>query len=242
MKIMLKLIFTLIPALLVLVSCSVRINGSLQANGQAQLQISAALEPRMTGLLGRLSEASGAPGNNASFLNGQEISMSLANAPGIDSAELKNISDNAIEGPVKISRINDLLAYGMEETGTKAFIDFAQNAGTGRFNINLNMNTGPYLLALISPDVKDYLAALMAPLATGEKMTRTEYLDLVRSVYGRGISDEIAASRIRVSIDFPGQITGVTGGTFSGRKADFDIPLTDVLVLEKPLSYEVEWK
>ena len=32
------------------------------------------------------------------------------------------------------------------------------------------------------------------------------------------------------------------GGAFSGRKAEFEIPLIDLLVLEAPLSYEVTWR
>jgi len=82
----------------------------------------------------------------------------------------------------------------------------------------------------------------MAPVATGEVMTRAEYLTFVASIYGKDIADEIASSSIRASVDFPGVIQRVKGGTFTGRRAEFEIPLPDILVLEKPLSYEVVWK
>jgi hypothetical protein len=81
----------------------------------------------------------------------------------------------------------------------------------------------------------------MAPLATGEVLSRAEYLDLVASVYGRPVADEIAGGRIRASIDFPGPVGAVRGGTFSGKRAEFDIPLLDLLVLEQPLNCEVTW-
>jgi hypothetical protein len=81
----------------------------------------------------------------------------------------------------------------------------------------------------------------MAPLATGEELDKAEYLELVASFYNRAISEEIAASRIRASLDFPGAVTSVQGGTFSGRRVTFDIPLLDLLVLETPLSYSVAW-
>jgi hypothetical protein len=73
-------------------------------------------------------------------------------------------------------------------------------------------------------------------------MTKLEYLELVSTIYSKAISDEIAASRIRASIDFPGTVTAARGGTFSGRRADFDIPLLDLLVLETPQTYEVTWR
>jgi hypothetical protein len=65
---------------------------------------------------------------------------------------------------------------------------------------------------------------------------------MVSTVYGKGIADEIAQSAIRASIEFPGPVQSVRGGTFSGSRADFTIPLLDMLVLETPLSYEAVWK
>ncbi|MCL2270537.1 MAG: hypothetical protein FWC24_04250, partial [Treponema sp.] len=123
------------------------------------------------------------------------------------------------------------------------FITFEQNAPSsgGRCVINLSLDSGPEILTLISPEVNAYLAALMAPLATGEALNKAEYLMLVRSIYGRGIADEIASAQIRAFIDFPGPVKSVKGGTFSGRRAEFTIPLLDILVLEKPLGYEVMW-
>jgi hypothetical protein len=72
-------------------------------------------------------------------------------------------------------------------------------------------------------------------------MSKDEYLELVGSFYNKSISDEIASSKIRVSIEFPGVVTSAKGGTFSGRKANFDIPLLEILVLQTPLVYEVNW-
>jgi hypothetical protein len=82
----------------------------------------------------------------------------------------------------------------------------------------------------------------MAPLATGEEMTKAEYLSLVSSVYSRAIADEIASSNIRAFISFPGQVTSAKGGIFASRRAEFEIPLIDILVLETPFTCEVAWK
>jgi hypothetical protein len=227
-------------------SCAARISGSLQANGQAALNIYAALEPRMTALIARLANAgSPVPGGQQSvpILNGPAISASMSAAPGVASVSFKNTAPSAIEGPVKVSRIGDFLAGGK----TGGFISFEQSppgapSGGGRCVISINLDSGPKILALISPDIGDYLAAIMAPLATGEVLTKAKYLEEVSLVWGKGIADEIANASIRASIDFPGQVQSVKGGTFSGRKAEFNIPLLDLLVLETPLSYEVTWR
>ncbi|MDR0494837.1 MAG: hypothetical protein LBG95_04335 [Treponema sp.] len=220
-------------------SCTARINGSLMGDGQADLQIQAALEPRITRLIGALAAASGAAQPGASILDGPAIAASMARAPGIDSVSFANTAPTAIEGPVKITRIGDFLA----SRSTGGFIRFQQNfpAG-GRCIVDLNLKSGPQMLAFISPDVVAYLSALMAPLATGEAMSKQEYLELTGSIYGKGIADEIEGARLHINIDFPGPVQSVKGGTFSGSRAEFAIPLADILVLEKPLSYEVVWK
>ena len=229
-------------ALLIIVSsCASQINGSLMGDGQADMQIRAELKPRISALITRfaaLSGGSAAPG--APLLDGPSVSASMSGAPGIASVALVNKSPTSIEGPVKISRIGDLLASGRAGN----FITFEQKnaAGEGRCSVNLSLESGPAILGLISPDISMYLNALMAPLASGEKMTKKEYLDLVASFYGKDIADEIAGGVIQVSFNFPGAIQRIKGGTFTGRRADFTIPLPDVLVLETPLSYEVVWK
>ena len=244
---MLKKLAVIAPGLaLVLLgaSCAAQINGSLKGDGQADLQIRAALEPRMAALIGGLAAASGAaPGGAAApILNGPAIATSMSSAPGVASVSFKNTAPAAIEGPVKIAKIGDFLA-----SGKASFITFEQNArggaaSGGRCTITLSLDSGPELLALISPEINDYLAALMAPLATGEAMTKAQYVILVSSVYSRNIADEISKAVIRASIEFPGPVQSAQGGTFSGRRAEFVIPLLDVLVLETPLSYEVVWR
>jgi hypothetical protein len=73
-------------------------------------------------------------------------------------------------------------------------------------------------------------------------LSREEYLALVSSLYGQAVADEISQGSIRASISFPGPISAVKGGTWTGNRAGFDIPLADLLVLETPLVYEVRWR
>jgi hypothetical protein len=232
---------------LLFASCTAQISGSLKGDGQADLQIYAALEPRMTALIGGLAAAAGTAQSGSSnvLIDGPAIAASMLLAPGIDSVSLNNIAPAAIQGPIKISRITDFLTGGKKlSVRSPNFITFTQGkpSAGGRCAVNIDRYSGPQILGLISPEIGDYLSALMAPLATGETLTKAEYLSLVGSVYGRGIADEISQAFIRAYIDFPGQVQSAKGGTFSGRRAEFAIPLLDILVLEKPLSYEVVWK
>ncbi|MDR1248211.1 MAG: hypothetical protein LBK63_02800 [Treponema sp.] len=245
--------FLLVSAVLSLAGgCSGRIEGKLRRDGQAELSLEIALEPRMGAMLRSLSSLgspsrrppAGAPAEGAvPVINGPVIARSLAAAPGILSADLANTSPTGIAGTISVSRVDQFLALnGVPER--KRFVALENNSETGysRLVIALDRETAPLLLAMISVDIRDYLSALFAPAATGDALSKAEYLGLVEDIYGKALADEIAAARVSVTIGFPGAISSAKGGTFSGSSARFDIALADILVLENPLAYEVVWK
>jgi len=190
----------------------------------------------MTAFLRRVASAGGI--TTGTILDGPAIAKSMSDASsGNVSAALRNTAPAAVEGQVRISTIGEFLAAA----DGRGFINFEHGRTGGKCVFNIDRGNGPEMLELLSPQIVDLLNALMSPLATGEAMSRNEYLELVASFYSKSISDEIASSKIRASIDCPGVVTSVKGGTFSGKKANFDIPLVDLLVLETPLSYEIVW-
>jgi len=230
------LFFTIVVYSVFFQSCAARIDGSLAADGSAALTMSMSLQPRMSALIRSLSAAGGQ--RDGAVLDGPAFAQSMSSAPGVAYVAFTNTGPAAIEGSVRISHISEFLSV----VGGRGFITFEQRASSGgRCEIHIDRATSPAILELFSSEIADYLGALMAPIATGEELNKQEYLELVTSFYNRAISEEIASSRIRASIGFPGQVNSVRGGTFSGRRANFDIPLLDLLVLETPLVYEVTW-
>jgi hypothetical protein len=230
----------LLAAVIFLPSCSARIEGTLKEDGSAEFTLQASLEKGMTALIRSLSALSGpaAASREAPLINGPAIGASMSAAPGIASVSLNNSGPAAIEGDIRVSRIDDFLKQPESWDG-KQFITYTPSPG--RLTLTLDRNAGPRIIALLSEEVTDYLSVLMAPVVTGERLSKGEYLDLVASIYGRAVADEIAASRIHARVDFPGPLRSVRGGTFSGRRAEFAVPLIDLLVLEVPLEYEVRW-
>jgi hypothetical protein len=232
-------------------ACSGRIDGALRRDGQADFSLEIALEPRMGAMLRSLSSLgsasrppAGVPAQSpAPVINGPAIARSMAAAPGILSVDLVNTSPTRIAGTIRSFRVDQFLAMN-GAPGQRRFITLENNRETGdnRLFIALDRETAPLLLAMISPDVRDYLSVLFAPAATGEFLSRAEYLELVEDFYGRALADEIAAAKISVTIGFPGVISLAKGGTFSGSSAHFAIALADILVLENPLEYEVVWR
>ena len=169
-------------------SCAARIDGSLASDGSAVLSVNMSLEPRMTTLIRSLSAAGGQ--TDGPVLDGPAIARSMSAAPGIASVTLRNTTPAAIEGQVRITRVSEFLAAsGTAAEAGGRFISFEQGNNGGRSEIRINRYNGPLITGLLSPEITDYLNALMAPLATGEEMTRSEYLELVASFYNRAISN-----------------------------------------------------
>ena len=229
----------LFPLLLLFFSCAAGIEGEVREGGAVDLSLKTSLGPRMSSLIRSLR---GFMGDTADvpMLDGNSISQSMAASPGVQAVSLKNTGPSALEGTISISKVEDFLTAG----GSKArFVTYTEGreAGSSSIIIALDKDSAPEILTRLSSEAEEYLSALMAPAVVGETSTRQEYLQLITSVYGRPLADEIAASRLKVSIDFPRPVKAVSGGNASGKRVEFDVPILDILVLEQPLRYEVSW-
>jgi len=231
----LKIFLLFFPLLALFLSCSARIDGVVKEGGAAEVNLSAALGSRTVSLIQSLKSFMGDT-RNTPIMDAGAISRSLAAASGITSASLKNTSAEGLEGTIAISNVGDFLLSEKD-----MFITYTESATSSSIIVVLDRDSAPLLISRLSPEVAEYLSALMAPVALGEYMSSADYLSLVAMIYGRSLADEIASAQIKASIEFPRQVSSVTGGSSSGRKAEFNIPLLDLLVLEKPLRYEVKW-
>ncbi|MDR0453059.1 MAG: hypothetical protein LBH15_08455 [Treponema sp.] len=228
-------------------SCSGRIDGSIRQEGAgagAELALEASLRPRMSALIQTLSRTLGSAAPGKPVIDGPAIARSLAAAPGVSAAALENTGPAAVRGTMGIASLGEFLAApGAVSGGTPAGKPpFLAYDPSGTLLIRLDRETGPLVLSLLSEEVNAYLSALLAPVATGETLTRAEYLALVATIYGRPIADEIASATVELSLEAPRAVTFIRGGSARGRTARFSIPLPELLVLEQPLEYEISWK
>ena len=223
--------------LMVFSSCTARIEAELREGGAVELGFQTSMGSRAVALISSLRSFAGDETDEL-LLNGPSIAQSLTEVPGIRSVSIRNISSSSLEGNISISNIADFLASG--DTNSN-FVTYNEGQQNSSIIITLDRETAPELIFYLSPDILEYFHAIFAPAIQGDIISRQEYLDLLASFYGRPLSDEIAAATIQVQIRFPRQITSVQGGSFTGRQAEFSIPLVDILVLEQPLRYEVRW-
>jgi hypothetical protein len=228
--------------LLSAVSCGASLDGEIHSDGRAEFTLKSALLPNMSRLLKSFSANSGGQIFDVVLMN-----RNFASMPGVESSALRSAAQNELEGRIVVASMTRFLEHASETSASKnagkkiSAIVWEHSPSGGALTLNLNMDTGQELLHLISPDMVDYLSALMAPIATGEVTGRDAYLELVASVYGKALADEILKATFLLKLDFPGPVEGVRGGTGKGSRAEFTIPLIDLLVLDRPLHYEVRW-
>jgi hypothetical protein len=221
--------------------CSANINGDFTGKGHVQLKINAGLFPKITTLIKKLSSSANAAGD-ANLIDAASINKSLNKIKGIEKASLTNKTGALLEGQIIISDINVVVESVAPVRSVEVqFISWQQNANSGSTRIYLDKNNGERFVSLLGENLLDYLSALMAPIATGENITKLEYLELVKSVYGSDIANEISNSKIKMNLKFPAKINYIQGAKSKDDNAEFDIPLLDILVLENPLYYEVKW-
>jgi hypothetical protein len=226
--------------------CSARVNGTLNEGGAAELSVRSSMEKRISAFMRSLSGFSGAR-TDSPIPDAGLIALSLAGAPGIEKASFRNTSPEAFEGTIKVSRIDEFLAVSGEKGRGFITLEESRSGGrpSGRLSLNLDFESAVEILPLFSEEVRDYLTVILAPVALGEKQSKADYLKDVAFFFGKAdgpvIAAEIAAARIALSVDFPGPVSAAEGGTFSGRRAEFSVPLLDLLVLDAPLRYEVRW-
>ncbi|MDR2865518.1 MAG: hypothetical protein LBV68_07920 [Spirochaetaceae bacterium] len=222
------------------IGCSARISGTLNAAGRADLSINAGLGPKASAMMSRILSGTGA--SQSVLLDAQMLNTSLSRLPGIEKALFINKTADSIEGELVITKIDELISKSSGTAGPASqFVSWEQKGHGGKTVFYLDKTNGPKLIALLSPELSSYLSSIMAPLVTGEELMKKEYLDLISAVYGGAIAQEIAASRIKVSLKFPAKISGIKGGVYKDNTAEFDISLLDILVVETPLSYEIVW-
>ena len=234
-----SLFLLVFPLLALFLSCTARIDGMLSEDGAVELELNTSLEPRTAALIRSLRSFMGDT-QNAPILDAQSISRSMSLSPGVKTTALKNTSPIALEGTISILNAGDFLSASGDKT---RLISYKQSPSAGNSSIifTLDRNSAPDLISRLSPEVEEYLSALMAPAILGEPSSSQEYLSLLSSIYGRPLANEISAARIKANIDFPRPVTAAQGGSISGKRVEFDVPLLDILVLEKPLRYEVSW-
>lgn len=175
-------------------------------------------------------------GSVDSIFDAKQLSTNLKTED-VETLNFKTESNAAISGEFKIpqSRIekSDLFEIDLQNK---------------IISCNISKENLVPLIKTFPQDIKDYLELFVSPIMSGENLTASEYENLILSVYGPNISNELKTSFFKIVLSCPGVIVSVKSEPegrvryFAGNSATLTIPLSYMLSLEKPLHINVNYK
>lgn len=110
---------------------------------------------------------------------------------GFEKVSVKNTSQNSLHISGKINKNGENPAVG------SGIVEFADS---GNIRLSFSAETLQKLYELLPFELKSYIDMLMAPSFTGEEISDEEYLDLVGTVYGEKVADELKDASVRFTV------------------------------------------
>ncbi|MCR5217948.1 hypothetical protein [Treponema sp.] len=99
----------------------------------------------------------------------------------------------------------------------------------------------------LTDEEKNYMDLLMAPSLTGEVMLPEEYRDLVASVYGEELAEEMWDAKVILNVGCPAgkkikkALSSRHEISHSEKRASFEIPLVYLLSMQSTAEYSIYW-
>lgn len=138
----------------------------------------------------------------------QDDVINSMNSTGFEILNLKTIGKMGLSIKLKTK---DLLQNFSEVSEA---VKFDKNGA----EILLNDKIINKFISILPQEASEYLVLLMAPIFVGESMTPEEYIELLSTVYGPTLSDEISKSQVQLTLISP-----------TGKKQYFTEKLVDIL-------------
>ena len=155
----------------------------------------------------------------------------------------KGLSESGLES-VRAKALSSSALSLEAEAGPELFSSLV-SMGERSMTLTLSPETMRGLYRSMDARTRGYADLFMAPVFTGDSMSGEEYAALIASVYGTGMAGEISDAVMEISLSAPEGKKAAScsdpGASLSGRRATVFVPLLDLLVLDRELSWEVGW-
>ncbi len=211
----------LLIAGILLSSCSVKITMTAHVDDSGNLIFSSEIGKNLRDTI--LSFTAGS--TNTSLYDAETIKSQLEET-GLQNVivSVKNDTNLTISG--KIQNVNE---------GFKSVPDMVSTETLADGKKILKLNISPEILQqaqkVFPEDVSSYIDLLMAPVFTGEQMTEDEYIDLIESVYGSSIAQEIKKGTIDIILK-----------SSNGTSSNYSMKITELLTLQSKKVFSLTLK
>jgi hypothetical protein len=183
-----KILKFLIPLTLIFASCKPQISVKAGTTDEATILFSTGFS---SATAKTLQAATGAD-PNAPLFNKDDVLLVLNSAGAVNTSA-------TIPSPTEIATTSTLPNLSTHPLATTQLITKNKNS--------LTLTLGPKQItafySLLTEDAKSYLDLMMIPALIGEKMTISEYRDLLASMYGPSFADEIVNGKLTIALSSP---------------------------------------
>jgi hypothetical protein len=205
-----------LPGVLFFSACTANVDVRVLADGSTAVSYDALFGDAFIEVMKSLSEA-----GSGSLFDTKTIAEQFRTA-GIPNVKVSSKADTSLA-------VSALLPAGSKDPVSASG---CLSADANSLTLSLSPGQLSALYKTLPESVKSYIDLFMAPVFSGESMSVQDYTGLVASVYGKPLSDEVAAAKVRITL---------YGPAGSGKSSSVTVPLTDILTAVKPLVYTVTW-
>lgn len=135
---------------------------------------------------------------SSSFFDAEQIRLSMSQA-GFENVNASANADNSFSVGFSLPDLQDAKephVAGKGKSNPFSASGIFNRGQDGKPYLEISSEKLQSLYEKLPSEIQSYLDMLIAPSFTGEKMPDEEYLDLLASVYGQSLADEIKNSKI----------------------------------------------
>lgn len=209
----------LCAAVLIFAGCTARLELAVSEQGDVAAEYSAGFGAAFRDSFSALMDT-----DSGRLFDGAEIARLLTEA-GFRNASVRTPDDFSLEASA-------LLPGGAAVSASSAADLISQEtdaAGRRGVKIRFSAETMRKLYSVLPEEVRSYIDLFLAPVFTGEVMTDGEYTDILASLYGQALADELSSAELQIVLVSP-----------SGRRQSRKIPLFRLLNLSDDIVFSSE--
>lgn len=221
-----------------LLGCTVREDITVSVDGSGTTEVAIALDEVFIRYLRDLSGSVGGEEEELRIFDVEEIRGRFAERPGIEVLELSR----GDPGELSLSLAFDDVAELISEEETR-FLSVEQGGDTSRLEITASREAVEEALTYSPLEGSSVSQMLMPPEDMGSE-EYSEYLLWALEEYDDAdtLRNKIESASIALHVEVDGEIVSQSGGRRDGETVHFEIPLVELLTLEEPERYAVEFR
>jgi len=240
-----KILYIALTTIMLLSSCSMKQEIRLGKSGEGQMSFQITLAPYLGDVIEQvqmlMNSEEKIPAQNDSFFDIPAIRDDFKKNKNAELLNIESPDRLSLMGAIRFDSIDSMLQQVEQFNPENRMISFKSLSDHSELSVLINRSTVEGLLKA-NPSLNSPLVQNFGP-STTEGMSRTDYLDMMGFALGEESRLGISNSKLSLTVHVDGGILTQKGGKkINDKTVIYEIPLLDVLILDKPLNYSLSYR